>query len=326
VPDQIPKAPWRTVVPEIPELFDLFGFVLIAGGAIELLLALQYGGNQYAWNSSVVIGLFVGSGLTFIAWFVWNYRKGDKALIPFSMMRKTVVWSAAISSAMLFGTVFSASFFLPIYFQAVKGTSPFISGVNLLPSILPTMLFAVSSGVLVGKLGYYIPWAIASGVITTIGMGLFSMLEPATSTAMWAGFQILVGAGRGMGLQMGILAIQSVLPPDQISVSLSLLVFTQYLLGAVFLTLANTIFDTGLRSELSAIPGLNADKVIAAGATAFRSFVPPAQLGAVVAGYATSLNRVFYFAAGLGFLMFATSWGLGWNDVRKKKEPEPAEP
>jgi hypothetical protein len=295
-----------------------------------LLLALQYGsGNTYAWNSSVVIGLFVGAGATFIAWFVWNYRLGDEALIPFSMMRKTVVWTASVSSAFLFGTVFCASFFLPIYFQAVLGTTPFISGVNLLPSILPTMVAAVGSGIAVTKLGYYIPWALASGVITTIGFGLFSMLGPDTSTATWAGFQVLVGAGRGMGIQQSMIAVQSVLPPSQISVALSLLVFTQYLLGAVFLTLSNTIFDTSLRSQLSAITSINADKVIAAGATLFRQGLglSPEQISEVAAGYAKSVDNVFYFGVGLGFVMFVTSFGLGWNDIRKKTpkvEPTPA--
>jgi hypothetical protein len=321
VPEQVPKKPWREVIPDLPRLFDLSGFVLIAGAAIQLLLALQYGGNQFAWNSSVVIGLFVGSGITFIAWFVWNYRLGEEALIPFSMMRKTVVWSGAFSSAFLFATVFCAAFFLPIYFQAVLGTTPFISGVNLLPSILPTMVFAVGSGIAVTKLGYYLPWAVACGFITTIGMGLLSMLSPTTSTATWAGFQVLVGAGRGMGIQMAIIAVQTVLEPSQISVALSLLVFVQYLLSAVFLTLANTIFDSGLRNYLSQISGVNAEQVIAAGATLFRTFVPQDKIPEIVDAYSKSVNHVFYFAAGLGFLMFATSFGLGWVDVRKKKSP-----
>jgi hypothetical protein len=151
VPDQIPKPNPMSVIPKIPQLFDLIGFVLIAGGAIELLLAMQFGGNQYAWNSSVVIGLFCGSGVTFIAWFIWNYRRGEEALIPFSMMRKQIVWSASLSSSFLFGTVFCSTYFLPIYFQAVLGATPFQSGVYLLPSILTQLVFAVGSGLL-GKL------------------------------------------------------------------------------------------------------------------------------------------------------------------------------
>ncbi|KAK9242014.1 hypothetical protein V1506DRAFT_572943 [Lipomyces tetrasporus] len=89
-----------------------------------------------------------------------------------------------------------ASYYLPIYFQAVRGVSPLTSGVYLLPSILSQLLFAVGSGILVGKLGYYLPASLFSGVVTAIGNGLLSMLSPTTSTGRWIGYQIVVGSGR----------------------------------------------------------------------------------------------------------------------------------
>jgi hypothetical protein len=42
---------------------DFPGFVISAGPITMLLLALQWGGVQDAWSSSIVIGLFVGFGV-----------------------------------------------------------------------------------------------------------------------------------------------------------------------------------------------------------------------------------------------------------------------
>lgn len=184
--------------------FDPIGFILFAPAAIQLLLALQYGvsGNEYAWSSPTVIGLFIGSGATFIAFIIWEYRHGDDAMIPLSMLSQTIVWTSCLVCSMLTSTAMIGSYFLPIYFQAVRDVSPMISGVYLLPSILSQLAVAVVSGGLVGKLGFYAPWAVLSGIATAAGNGIMSLLEPATPAAKWIGYQVLVGGGRGAGLQM----------------------------------------------------------------------------------------------------------------------------
>jgi hypothetical protein len=54
----------------------------------------------------------------------------------------------------------------------------------------------------VSRLGYYLPWPIAAGAISAVGNGLVSTFTPETETAKWIGYQILLGAGRGSGMQM----------------------------------------------------------------------------------------------------------------------------
>lgn len=66
---------------------------------------------------------------------------------------------------------------------------------------IPRLVFQYSY-ITVGKWGYYLPWAIWSGIGTSIGVGLISTLTPTTSTAKWVGYQILMGIGRGTGFQM----------------------------------------------------------------------------------------------------------------------------
>lgn len=148
VPEQTPKAPVTTVLRSVHHHLDLVGFLLFAPAVLQLLLALQYGGNQYPWNSSRVIGLFCGAGATFIVWYIWNLRKGDDAMLPHSLISRTEVWSSGLYQAFLISAVYGAIYFLPLYFQAINDAKPIQSGVYLLPMILPQLFMAASSGVL----------------------------------------------------------------------------------------------------------------------------------------------------------------------------------
>lgn len=112
-----------------------------------LLLALMWGGNDYAWSSPRVIGLFCGALATFLVWILWNRYLGEDALIPPSMVAKTAVWVSALFQAMLMAAVFGVVYYLPIYFQAVKNVDALLSGVYLLPMIIPQLVFAAAAGI-----------------------------------------------------------------------------------------------------------------------------------------------------------------------------------
>lgn len=111
------------------------------------MLALQYGGNQYSWKSSTVIGLFCGAAATFILFLVWEHHEGDAAMIPLSMVAKRTVWSSCVVMGFVMSMTSCASYYLPIYFQAVKGASPTLSGVYMLPGILSQLALVILSGI-----------------------------------------------------------------------------------------------------------------------------------------------------------------------------------
>ena len=307
-----------TVLRDLPSKLDLIGFALFAPVAVMLLLAIQYGGNRYAWDSAVVIGLLCGAGVNFILWLAWDYHKKDAGMIPLPMLAKRHVWSSCLNMAFIASAMFMTSYYLPIYFQGVRGKSPAISGVYLLPSILAQLFAAVFSGKAVGKLGYYLPWCVASAVLTAVGYGLLSTLAPHTSTGKWIGYQILFGTGRGFGLQMPLVAIQNTLAPAQIPMAMSLIMFSQNFGGALFLGFSDTILTNSLRSLLKKdAPDVDIDAAVRAGAYRLRKVVPPASLPNVLKAYAGSVDRVFYMSAALAVGCFVVSWAMGWVDIRK---------
>ena len=113
-----------------------------------LLLALQFGsGSTYPWNSSQIIGLFIGAFVTFVLFGLWERHVGNElAMIPGSVAGNRIVWTSSVQCAALIVSVQVTNNYLPLYFQAVRGASPTESGVYLLPSILTQLLFVIISG------------------------------------------------------------------------------------------------------------------------------------------------------------------------------------
>ncbi|KAI0896126.1 efflux pump [Annulohypoxylon nitens] len=319
IPEQMPKQNPLVVFAKLHHYLDLVGFALFAPAVLQLLLALQYGGNQFAWKSSTVIGLFCGSGATFIVWLVWNRYKGDDALLPHSMIKQKVVWASGLFQAFMLSAVYGATYFLPIYFQAINNVTAMLSGVYLLPTILPQLVMAGLSGVLLQKMGFIIPIAVVGTVFLSLGSGLYSLLQPDSSTGDWVGFQILAGVGSGLSMQLAIISIQAAVGEAQLATGMALVIFAQSLGPAIVLVVCNVIFNSSLKSQLQdKAPHTDAAAVIQAGATGFRAIVQRDDLPGVLAAYAVSVDRVFYFVAAVAAACIIVLWGMGWHDLRTK--------
>jgi hypothetical protein len=172
------------------------GLVFFAGSITMLLLALQWGGLEFAWSSSVIIGLFVGFGVVFIIFVAWIIFRGDQGLIPpriFTVNRNP----ALICTAAFFvnGPFQTIIYWLPIWFQGVLGNSPTRSGVNFFPTVIADVLAAFIGSALASQIGWWNPFVILGPVTVSIGSGLLTTLYPTISDGHWIGYQILGGIG-----------------------------------------------------------------------------------------------------------------------------------
>lgn len=323
IPEPEPKAPALQVLGTAVQALDLPGFMLISPAAIMFLLGLQYGGNQYAWNSSVVVGLLVGAAVTFVLFLFWERRKGDEAMVPFSMLTHRIVWSAAGNMFFLMASVLVADFYLAIYFQAIHDDPPFMSGVHMLPTTLGIVIFTMVSGTMIEMLGYYLPWVASGGAISAIGYGLLSLLSVDTPVSKWIGYQVLYGVGGGCMASGAYIAIQNLIPPAQIPTAMSILIFSQNMGGAVSLVAANAIFSNTLRHQLQDRVGqirVDPDVIASSGARSVRQLVSGDQLLPVLQAYSNSVDTVMYLGIAVSITAFAFAWGLGWKDIRVEKQ------
>jgi len=137
---------------------------------------------------------------------------GERAMLPKRLLKNRYIYQGMAYSFTIAGVYFLVLYFLPIYFQVIDNVSPIGSGVRNLPLILAITLATVCSGVGITVTGRPMPFMVVAGVLTSIGVGLLFTLTIGSSSAKWIGYQVLVGLGLGLGFQVPISAVQTVLP------------------------------------------------------------------------------------------------------------------
>jgi MFS family permease len=184
------------------------------------------------------------------------------------------------------------TYYLPIWFQVIKGVGPEMSGVMTLPTLISQALASVLAGKLVSKIGYYTPFALGGSMLASIGSGLMSTFVPSISAGKWIGYQVMTGSGRGMAIQMPLTAINDLLSGDDVASGVAVLVFCQYFGGAFLLALGQTVFLARLGPALQSFaPKVQAKDLINAGATNIRTDVPAAELNGVLLAYNRALTQ-----------------------------------
>ena len=208
---------------------------------------------------------------------------------------------------------------IPIYFQAIRDTDAETSGIRTIPFLLSNIFAAIPVGAAVSKIGYYTPFIWVGSAIFPVGAGLLYLLKVNSTTAQWIGYQILAGASSGACIQLPFIAVQCVLNSKDMPVGNAIAVFFNTMGGAIGVSIAENIFSNGLKREISKdAKGVDAEAIIAAGATGFRDLVPAGQLAAVLKAYNTAVTDVFTIAVAAGGLAFLSSFLFEMKSVRGK--------
>lgn len=188
-----------------------------------------------------------------------------------------------------------------------------------LPTIIGVVVVSILSGVLVTVCGYYTPFMIASSIIMAIGAGLLTTLKVDSGHSMWIGYQALLGIGIGLGMQQTMICAQTALEPKDVPVGLALVIFSQTLGGAIFISVAQNVFQNQLLANLAKYaPTQNAGEVIAAGATMIRSLFDGEVLHNILLAYNDAVTQTFYVAVAMSALSVIGPIFIEWLSVRGK--------
>ncbi|KAJ5691702.1 major facilitator superfamily domain-containing protein [Penicillium malachiteum] len=309
---------------------DIIGASLLIPAIVCLLLALQWGGNQYPWNNSKIIGLFVGFGLLVLLFIASQLYLREKATLPPHILKRRTVAFSALFALFFGGGFFLLVYYVPIFFQSVKNSSAMKSGIQLLPLMLATVVSSVVVGGLVTVAGYYTPFLIGSTAIAAIGTGLVTTFNVDISTSKWIGYQILVGAGVGAGFQIPMTAVQTVLQPEDIPVGTAIVMFFQTLGGALFLAVGQSVFQNGLIDGIHKYaPDVNPTVIVGAGATEMRHTLTTLgqvdQLDGVIRAYMAGLQDAYRVSLALMVVAFVSSCFFELKSVKKADQERKGE-
>ncbi|KAF7595880.1 hypothetical protein BBP40_004373 [Aspergillus hancockii] len=241
--------PWREKLRQL----DLLGTSIFVPSITSLLLALQWGGYKYGWGNARIIVLFVVMAALLGAFLWQERRKGDNALLPGRILRSRSLLAGMWFSFCNNSVLSVIEYYMPTYFQVVRGTSATASGVMSLPIAtgVPLAVFCGSSAT--SLLGYYAPFMIATGILTPIAAGLLTTLQVKQSLASLICYQALLGVGAGVGFQGPQVAAQTVLSIKDSPMGIALIIFAQNFGPALFVSIAQTIFTGQLLERLGSL-------------------------------------------------------------------------
>ncbi|RAL58192.1 hypothetical protein DID88_002327 [Monilinia fructigena] len=251
--------------------FDWFGSVIFVSSTISFLIPITWGGVMYAWDSwRVLFPLLTGvAGL--IAFAFYEKRLSERAfdfegelltgdnlepIIRFSIFS---TWSTIFIyfQTMVHGMVlWSLLYYLPLYYEAVQGYTPIISGVAVLPETSFVAPMSVIIGVLVAKTGRY-RWALWSGwVLATFGAGLLYLLEPKTSIVQWVFLNVPISIGTGMLFPAMALGNQAASRPQDAGHAAAFYAFDRVFGQAIGVAIGGVVFQNQIREKLLLYPPL----------------------------------------------------------------------
>ncbi|KAK0363874.1 hypothetical protein LTR91_024258 [Friedmanniomyces endolithicus] len=295
------------------------------GNALDivcLLLALQWGGSTYRWSDPIIIALFVVFALLALAFILVQILLPKTATIPASVLQSRSMLAGMWLTFCIASAMLTFTYFLPTWFQAIKGTSAVQSGIDTIPMVLALVVGNISAGQITGRIGYYTSQAYASALILPIGAGLITIFTPSTTSSAWIGYQVLLGLGIGLGMQQGNLAAQTVLARRDVPIGVSLMMFWQNLGGAIFVSVGQNVFESRLVSALVHRDiGLSPGQIVNTGATELRSVVPAEKLGELLGIYNDAVRQVFVVGTILACLAALGAVGLEWRSVKGKQGP-----
>ncbi|KAF5343451.1 hypothetical protein D9758_011824 [Tetrapyrgos nigripes] len=313
-PKRARKVNWREGLRQ----FDSLGTIVFIPAIVCLLLALQWGGTTYPWNNGRIIALLVIFGILIIVFIGIQIWKQDDATVPPRIFKQRSILASAWFAFCMGASFLAFVYYIPIWFQAIKGTSAVRSGIDNLPMILGVVIASLIAGAGTSATGYYAPWMIVSTVLASIGAGLISTFSTDTPQSKWIGYQALFGLGIGSGLQQPLMAAQTVLPLADVPSGTAIIVFAQTVGGAIFISIAQNVFSNKLSSGLrSQVPDIDPRIVVSTGATDLKNVVPANLLGAVLRVYNSGLVEAYRVAIAMAALTLIGSLAVEWRSMKK---------
>jgi EmrB/QacA subfamily drug resistance transporter len=227
-----------------PHKLDVVGAALMVLAALALLLALNGGGERYAFASAPVIGLF---GLSLLLWlaFVWRIARAPEPFIPLSMMREPVVFGIVVAGFFSIGTIIGLSIFMPLYVELVLGMSASASGFALIALMCGATLGSMLAGRLMTHFEHYkrVPLiALAIGMAT---LAAFAFWPGERSLASVVALLTIAGAGLGPMYPTTTVVIQNAVAPRYFGIATGTLNFFRQLGGAIIVAIFAAIVVGG---------------------------------------------------------------------------------
>ena len=299
---------------------DWVGMTLFLASTTGFLIPITWGGVQYPWDSWRTLVPLIVCGVGMVAFVLHQEYIAKHPLIRTSIFKNL---SAAILflSTIVHGIILWAIlYYMPLYYQAVKGMAPILTGVAMFPWTFTVAPASIATGIAIAVTGRY-RWANRSGwALTTLGMGLLLLLKVHTTTVSWIFLQLVGGVGTGMLFAGMALAVQASAAAKDQAYAANMFSFFRAFGQTLGVAIGGVIFQNQMRKKMLTYP-LLADmaSVYSRDAAGLVEIIKEMPTGAMKEqlkeSYTDALRYIWIVMLVLSALAFAGSWFIKAYDM-----------
>ena len=311
---------------------DWIGTVLQTGAFVSGIMAVAFGGVVFLWNSGQTIGLFVCSGVLFIllglqqSFTIFTTLERRVFPVQYVLDKEMVILFSQIAAAST--NSFIAIYFIPLYFQFVQSDSALKSGVRLLPYIFPLVLGTMLNGAFMEKLGYYLPWFTAGGLLVVISNAMLYKITLDTSAGYIYGALVLGGLGTGFFVNAPYTIAQWRVPARDIAIAVGFITCAQVAGVTISLCIGNTVFlnlaQNSIAALLPTVPLATVQGTISGVGSTFLTTLSPMMQVQVLQAIVDAIRTVFILGITAGCLAVVLSIFMNRTKI-DLQQPAPEE-
>ncbi len=283
--------------------FDMVGALTLVPALVLTLLATTWGGNTYAWNSPVILGMYAVGTVLLVA-FVWAELNAEDPLLPLRLFRQSTFTLSVLASFSLAVAMFGMIMYVPVFVQVSMGFSATNSGIILMPLNIAMILTSIVVGFRISKTGNYKGFMV-TGVSLMLAANIWlTTLTVHTSQLLLSAMLVVFGFGLGMSMQVYTLVVQNRAKPSEMGISTSAVQFFRNLGSTVGTALLGTVMTMSLQENiLNQLPADLRSQFLASGETIDAGAVLSAEKLAVMPSVVADAVRL-----GMAESMYAVFW------------------
>jgi len=308
----------------VQHVIDYAGIVVLTVGASALILFTSLGGTTLAWFGAPSMILLVGGVAVTVVFFFVERRSSEPVLAPHLFANRVFTSASAIGFVVGFA-MYGALIFLPLFFQDVRGVSPTMSGLRLLPMMAGLFLTSIATGMLVSHGWKYRPFPILGAVVMTLGLVLLGTVTETTSSVVIALYMLVLGMGIGFVMQILVTAVQNAVAHSDVGAATAGANFFRSMGGCFGTAVFGALYANELPRELAQGFGAAGSRILrvpsADWTPTLLKHLPPNQLHIALHAIAASVQIVYRWAAPFGLLAVILSLTLPEIRLRASIHP-----
>lgn len=306
---------------------DWVGMTLFLASFTGFLIPITWGGVQYPWDNWRTLVPLIVSACGIVVFIIHQEKFASEPLIRTNVAKNMTAALTFFQTAIHGVLLWAILYYLPLYYEAVKGYGPILAGIALFPQTFTVAPAAIAVGITISVTGRY-RWATWAGwFMITLGMGLLINLKSDSTVPQWIFLNLVSGLGAGFLFPSLAITVQACSSNADQAHATSMFSFMRALGQTFGVAIGGVVFQNQMRKKLLTYP-LLADRAgeysrDAAGLVQIIKALPPGEMKHQLrVSYTYSLKYVWIVMTALSALALVSTFFIKGYALDRALETE----